>query len=327
MKMKKEWIILAAVILVLALYLIFRNQDQVQYQVPKLPEIVKKDISKIEITKKEGVLLLNKKDNEWHISPQGYLLDKSNMDSILEIIGDLTMDSLVSESKNYFQYDLVEDKKISVKAWNGETPVREFDIGKIGPSFQHTFVKLKDDPRVFLARQAFRSRFDQTVDNLRDKTVLALEKTEIQGIDIHTSGKSITLMKNEVPRETTDEKKTDAPEKEPPAFDVVWKTGTGEEKEKAKIDRIISDYANLKCDSYMEGKQKEDLIDPIYTIRLTGIKDYSLSIFAKTESEANNYPAVSSENDYPFFLPEWRVKDIQKKADELMGIITGPGEK
>jgi hypothetical protein len=327
MKIKKELIILAAIILVLVLYLMFRNQDKVQYQIPKIPEIAKNDISKIEISKREGDLLINKKDNTWRISPQEYLLDKTKIDNMLEIIGDLTLDSLVSESKNYFQYDLVDDKRISIKAWNGDTLVREFDIGKVGPSYQHTFIKLKDDYRVFLARQSFRSRFDQTVDDLRDKTVLTFEKTEILGIDITTGGKSLNLMRNEIPQEATDEEKTDEQKKEPPVMETIWQTATGEKKEKAKIDQILADFVNLKCDSYIDQQTKEDFKDPIYTIQFKGIKDYTLSIFAKMESDANNYPAISSENDYPFSLPEWRVKDIQKKANELVGKITGPGDK
>ena len=48
-----------------------------------------------------------------------------------------------------------------------------------------------------------------------------------------------------------------------------------------------------------------------------GINKYTLSIFKKMEPDANEYPAISSENDYPFMLPEWRVNNILKRPDEL----------
>ena len=54
MKIKKEYIILAAIILALALYLYFHEEQRTLYQLPVLPEVSAKDISKIEIDKVMG---------------------------------------------------------------------------------------------------------------------------------------------------------------------------------------------------------------------------------------------------------------------------------
>ncbi len=47
MKIKKEYVILVTVILALSLYLILRNPDRTLYQLPKVPDISKTNISKI----------------------------------------------------------------------------------------------------------------------------------------------------------------------------------------------------------------------------------------------------------------------------------------
>ena len=39
---------------------------------------------------------------------------------MLDVIEELTLTALVSESKNYVRYDLSHDEKITVKAWKGK---------------------------------------------------------------------------------------------------------------------------------------------------------------------------------------------------------------
>ena len=75
MKMKKEYLILVAVIVLLSLYLVFHNSDRTQYQLPVIPEIVKKNISKIELSTSRESIVLSKQDDAWAIGPEGYPAD------------------------------------------------------------------------------------------------------------------------------------------------------------------------------------------------------------------------------------------------------------
>ncbi|MCJ7580409.1 MAG: hypothetical protein MUP98_07725, partial [Candidatus Aminicenantes bacterium] len=97
----------------------------------------------------------------------------------------------------------------------------------------------------------------------------------------------------------------------------VWQTEDGTKGSKTDIDSIVSQMADLKCDSYSEEKSKDDFTDPIYSVKITGSKDYSLQIFAKDEEE-NNYPAVTSESPYVVFLPSWKAESLMKKAEVLV---------
>ena len=83
--------------------------------------------------------------------------------------------------------------------------------------------------------------------------------------------------------------------------------------------KIIEERISGTCNhfAYPNGK-KEDFNSPIYTIRLIGLKEYSLSIFEKKDKNINQYPAVSSENDYPFMLPEYKANNIMLKPDEII---------
>lgn len=318
MKRKKEWVLLLVIMVVLVLYLVLRSQNRTQYQLPEIPKIPRSDITKIEISKHDRIITLNKDNNNvWRIHPQGYLVDRAKVDNMLDIIEDLAFDSLVSESKNYYRYDLDEEKRIIVRAWTGDTLRREMAIGKEAASYQHTFVKLPDNPRVFLARQGFKRRFDQRVDDLRDKSVLSFDPTEIQEIHITTGETTMVLSKNEVPVDETIEDNADNEANESSPTRAVWQTASGEKKDKTRIEQMLTDLSRLRCDEYIDDRAKDDFKNPIYTVRLKGVKEYTLSIFEKNDSDVNKQPAVSSEKDSPFLLYEWKVENIFKKSDGL----------
>ena len=45
---------------------------------------------------------------------------------------------------------------------------------------------------------------------------------------------------------------------------------------------------------------------------------HTLLIFASTEGEEKTHPAVSSQNDYPFILSDFKVNNIKKKIEEML---------
>jgi hypothetical protein len=57
MKVKKEYLILAVLIVTLSLYVYFRQQDRTHYELPVLVEVPASEIMKIEISKGQGPIL------------------------------------------------------------------------------------------------------------------------------------------------------------------------------------------------------------------------------------------------------------------------------
>ena len=318
MNVKKEYLILVVLIVGLSLYLVLHKRDKSHYQLPELPKVVKKDISKVEISKNDKTIVLNKKDNVWHIMPQGYPADASQVESMLDVIEKLSLTALVSESKDYERYNLDKDNKVMVKVWSGDTLSREFDIGKAATTFQHTFVKLGNDDRVYQARGNFRSKFDLNVDNLRDKIVLAFDPKDIQEMRISKGEKSIVFSRQQTAHEITGSEEKKAQSSQDATEEVTWQSDDGERGDESQLNRVLTTLSQLRCEKYLDDRKKEDLADPIYVIELKGIKEYSLSVFAKTDETSNDYPATSSDNDYPFLLPSWQAKDLMKNPEEFL---------
>ncbi len=321
MKIKKEYLILTVIIVGLSVYLALHRSDQTHYQLPVLPPIDKKSVTKIEVVSSQKTIVLNRKTDKWTLDAKEYPADGSRVDDILDVLGNLSLTDLVSESENYGRYDLDKEKRIKVRAWVGGDLKRDIAIGRAATSFRHTFVQLEGEPRVYLARENFRNRFELTVDQLRDKSVLSFEKTDIQELHLVKNQQTIDLIRQQVPVEAVSDKNDKAPKKdEAKASETksVWRDGGGQAVDTAKVERLLTSLSQLKCNRYIDDKQKADFADPIYTVRIKGNAVDSLSVFAKATDKAGNYPAISSQNDYPFLLDGSQV-------DTFMSILDAGG--
>ncbi len=324
MKVKKEYLVLALVIAGLSLYLFLRNTDKMNYLVPDLADIPKQDITRIEIAGPGDTHLLTKNGGGWTIGPREYPADADKVEKMLESIAGLTLTALVSETKNYDRYDLHANRKITVKAWAGDVLKRVFDLGKATSTFRHTFVKISEDERVFHAQDNIRNRFEQTLDDLRDKIVLSLNRDTIGEIqfDDHqaASRKSIRLTRKQTAASSAEKKPEtgDTTAATPPSSHWEKSDGDGSggvRVDDTKMSGLLDSLSNLRCEKYIQDGDKSAYTDPIYTLSLKGAETYTLSIFKKRAEDAESYPALSSQNDYVFILGGWEVGGLLDKLD------------
>lgn len=318
MKIKKEYIILVLLIIGLSAYLFMRKADRTLYELPVLPEVSKKEISKIEISKGNTSIVLNKKDDQWVIGDRQYPADQNKIKAMLDVLESLTLTTAVSESKDYIRYELNDAQKINVKAWQADTLRRNFDVGKTASTFRHTFVKIDADDRVFHARNNFKNTFDQTADKLRDKAVLSFQTPDINEIHITKDQISLTLARTEASEEKAPQKDDQTDAEASPAAKMVWQSADGKLGDDANVNRLLSTLSNLRCDTFIDDRKKEDFTSPLYTVQLKGGQDYKLSIFAKPKEEDPNYPATSSASDYPFLLSKNASDRIMKNSEDLL---------
>ena len=318
MKLKKEYIILAVVILALVAYLVSRKQDRSLYDLPEVASVDAKEITRVALTRGGEPISFRKEGSDWKIGPENFLADPKKVKDMLDEVEGLTLTELISESKNYQRYDLDAKDGIHLKCWSKDDLAFEIFIGKAAESFNHTFVKLPDNQAVYHAKGNFRNKFDMETGDFREKTVLAFESQTIGMVDIQAGETAETFKKQETPPAQADIKDGEAPAAQDAGNQPKWMDASGEEADANKIASLIATLSNLTCEKYLEGKSKNDFSDPIYTITLTGAKEYALSLFAEMEADGESFfPAVSSANDYPFLLTQWRSENIMKKPADL----------
>ena len=319
MKVKKEYVLLVLIILVLSVYLYFRSTDRTLYEIPGVPDLAGDDITEIDIYRSGAATIsLNKKDDQWVIKPQGFLADTDKVKAMVNHIKKIALTALVSEAKDYNRYELGDDQKITVKARTGDKLGRDFDVGKTAPSYQHTFVKLAGDANVYHARGNFRSNFDQTVESLRDKTVFSFDKNEITEIQISKGQETLTLERKEVSVEPEPTQKAEKEKKTTTKKETVWLNPEGRVGDASKVSALLKALSDLACKKYTEDRKKVDFKDPLYKVLLKGLQEYTLSIFAKKSKEAKDYPGVSSLNDDAFELADYQADKIMIAPDEML---------
>lgn len=330
-KMKKEYIVLGIVIVVLIFYLILKKDNKVHYDIPDIKSLVKEDIGEIKITREGKTLILKKEDTKWVIGEKKYPADENKVKNMVDTIAELSLSEMVSRSKNYKPYELGDEKKITVKAYKQDKLLRDFDIGKQASTYGHTFIRIAGDDNIYHARKSFRGYFDQEIDNLRDKVVMKFDKDEITEIRVTAPGqeyhftKKVSVEKPKPAADSEKEKKKEEPTLPPqPGEEVIqWLTKDGKEGDKSKLDSFINQLSNLSCDKFIDDKEAKDYKDkkPVFKLTLKGNKSYTLSLFEKLAEEGENkdkFPAVSSESAYPFLLLSYKGDNFIKDAKELV---------
>ena len=310
MKRKKETFVLLLIIAALSLYLFYRKEDKTHYQLPELTGIDTGEITRLTIQKGDLEHTLQQENDQWVILPQGYPADTAPIEKMLEMIEGLSLTALASEAGNDSIFDLDEAQRIRVAVFKGDDLLREVDIGKTAPSQRHTFVKLKDDKRIYHAEENFRNPFDKDLQALRDKQVMKIDQ-EVSEVLLESGDNSLLILRaaEPVPEPVEVEEGQSAPET------LTWQTDEGKNVKEKEIDSLVKTLSNLKCDGYVEEKNKEDYMKPSFKVTLKGLQDHTLELYEKQDGK---FVCISSENDYPFLIPEWKAKKIQLDLDTLI---------
>ena len=95
MKIKVEYIILILIITALSAFLLLKNNNRTNYNLPQLPRIEEKDISKIILHKADEEILLAKENDEWLINKDKFSADKEKMNAIIKEITATTIIALM----------------------------------------------------------------------------------------------------------------------------------------------------------------------------------------------------------------------------------------
>ncbi len=312
--MKKEYLILTALILILCAYLFLHKENRDNYTLPEIPEI---DIEKVTgmVIKKENVsIVFTKSKDKWTLTDKGYAADKYTMDNMLATFKNFKLAALVSQDGDVARYELDEKKKISVELLEGEKTVFKIAMGKTAPSFNHTFVMLENDKQIYHASGSFRSNFDNSVDDFRDKTVMEFKTGSIKHITVEKDNLTTSL--------NATEEKNDKDQNV-----VTWASKEKSPADKKLVSALLSAMSNLECEKFLDIKIDEQIkkAAPMCKVHLENETGLDLTLFAAAEGE--NIIGISSMSEYVFALSQYNGKEIITTIEKLLGIYTTEDKK
>ncbi len=316
--MKKEYLILIILILGLSAYLVLKQDNQVHYDLPELAAIEAKDIDRIEIDKNDNTLVLSKGKDRWTIGEDAYLVSQSAIDNIMDVVTELHISTLVSQSKDVARYELDAANAVTVKAFSGNKEVRTFSIGKTAPSANHTFIMLSRDSKIFQADKSFRNHFEKSADELRDKLVFSFKTEEIKKITVEKQGISDTLVLKTLEPKKEEGKEED--KKSDIAPETLWQSDKGTPPDKEAIANLLSSLSHLECQSF-EKKGTKLLLEkkePLCKITFESGTQININLFESTTGET--MAGISSQNSDAFLLAQYKGKDIISYVDTILGL-------
>ena len=144
-------------------------------------------------------------------------------------------------------------------------------------------------------------------------TVLSFAINDIEQMTLIKGEQALVFNRKQIPIQA----KKDAETQTSLKAEMIWQSVDGQRGDESRMNRLLSTLSNLNCEKYVNDRKKNDFTDPIYRLELKGSQIYSLSIFAKMKKDDKNYPAISSENEYPFLLPEWQADNLMPSYETL----------
>lgn len=279
--------VLGALVVALALYLVFRNTDRMQYDLPETAAMDEQNIESIRIVSEEnGTIELAKSGDTWYVGENRYKTDSDKLQDILDAVTDFELTELVSTAEFYKRYELDEESRYEVIVSGAEGTLLRFDVGKQSPTYNHTYVRLSGDDRVYQATGNLKRAFEQDVETLRNKVVLTLNPANVLRIGVTTPEESFRLFRSEENEET------------------VWTSNEEEQWDPEAISDALERLVNLECRSFIDG---DDLGTPKLVLDIQSEEEHRLTIFAK---DGSTYPAQSSQSDYTFTLSSYVAEKI-----------------
>ncbi len=324
--MKKEYLILTALILILGAYVLFHKENRDHTNLPEIKKIDTSGVTEIILDKKDGPIRLTGKGDAWTLTDKAYPANLSAVKNILDTLKTFKLSALVSGKGDLNRYELDEGGRIRVRVMAGEKVVFELSMGKTAPTGNHTFVMIGNDQNVYHADGSFRPYFDKSVAEFRDKKVVEFKQESIRKITIGKGETfkifSLTKKSAPAPKDQTDKKDKTGKKDEPR---VSWNDENGIPADKEVIESLLSSLSFLECDDYLNDSGKDELKDatPLCLIRLENDTVIEVKLFpAETE---DRFTGISSMNPYAFFLDQYTGKDMVSDIETLLG-LTGSKE-
>jgi len=314
---RKEYIILLIIIVISVSYLLKKDNDKTEINLPELVRIDKKDIKKIEIKNSKGKFVLAKNDNKWKLEQSGFPVMEGKAEKMLELLSDTDISDLISKTGLYERYGLTENNRAVVIAYKDNAKIRELEIGNKAEAGNRTFVKLKGDKNIYQARGDFKNVFDIDKDNIIDKKIFTFYKDDITELIINQGEKKYHFLKvDESELKNGKKKKSEEANDVKKEKKLIWVNADNKaEANNEEIDAYISDNSSLRCESYIEKgkfKNKEITLDIIFIDK--NRRNYRLSLYGNLSDikNINKITATSPDRGFLFIMSKDRIEKLLK---------------
>lgn len=194
MKQKQLLLLLGLLVLLLGVaYLTGVFDSEVStVEVPRLA-IPAEKVEQLRLEAPAQMMALTRQGTRWRLTePMEALADSATAARFVQDLGALELDALASNNPDrYPRYGIDSTATTVTASWPGGT--RRLVVGKQGPDAQAVYVRLDDDPRVYVTRG--RLTVPQGLDRWRDKTIIALTPAGLVSVAVQTPAQTFAVQR------------------------------------------------------------------------------------------------------------------------------------
>jgi hypothetical protein len=163
-------------ILVLAIVLLGRKEEAATTSIAELvvPGFDGAKATKVWIKTKDKETTLEKKDGLWLVAGDGFKADEEAVTNLFERLKEARIADVAStnpEKAKVFEVDKGGERTIEAQVSAGEASLAHVYVGKAGPDFSSTYVRLDGGDRVVRVGARLREVFDRGARGWRDRAV------------------------------------------------------------------------------------------------------------------------------------------------------------
>lgn len=155
-------------------------------------------LDRIEIQKKDAApVTLERKAGKWSITaPEPFAADQDTVSGIANSLSPANADSVIEEKPaNVAKYGLAAPAlTVSIRENGGRADQLLFG-GEV-PGGSLVYARVSGNPKVFAVASSFKTAFDKTLNDLRDKRILNFDQNQLTRVDLMQGKSSIEFGKN-----------------------------------------------------------------------------------------------------------------------------------
>jgi hypothetical protein len=270
------------------------------------PGITKDEIQKFTIHGPKGEATLQKEGEIWMLkSPVEAKGDLETAKSFLENIADFQLESVIAENPTEYKDFGLEAPYLKIDFFT-EKGDKSLWIGIDNPTNTLAYGKTSSDPRIFSFATILKKQLDRGPYDLRDKTILPIEKDEVKRVSLSGQGMALEARLSE-----GKEWEVTSP--------FQWRA------EKEKLNDLIQSFQGPQIKRFVSEKpdnlEEFGLAVPAYTMAFFPEKDGEKAghrlLIGKKEEGQNRYYAKREGTENVFLIDGNIVGKIPQKAEDL----------
>ncbi|MBQ9495373.1 MAG: DUF4340 domain-containing protein [Treponema sp.] len=295
---KRKIMLLCACGLLLCIYIV---QLTTALRSPIKNKTLNAEIDKIIIEHAGNTLVLTKSGDDWVAGEHEYPANMHAVNAMVNAIKDVRILSSVDKAGHAAvdeRYEINTGSAIVVTAYEQDSLKRTLTVGKTSATGSQSYILLDGGKDIYLASGRLRDTFDKSVDDMRSKSVYALDSNALFSIAQTMGNETIAIKKSGEP--------------------ALWQTSDGTPSvDGEKAANWANSLASLSVNAWLEDNFMLPAAPTSVTVIEAENKLITVTVYMLDDGDEAHYYGTCSETPYKFEMSQYTAGKFMKTRAEL----------